>query len=863
MTVEKSYTVTCKNCDQEIIYFNMNSLKSQAINCPKCSCTLDTNGNILVKPILPSNVQEEIKNLTNEHEQLHLSCEVDDFDNYYDFLNLYERHLNVIKALEQRNVFHKYKEDFLDDYYKFDKQEFDIKDEVNIDELLQYLKSFKIKDPFIYLTKDNEFIINTTKEETEKTAFLKIAIWKTLKLLPRRYWGAFKFLKENNTLDECLDSKTVFSLNCSRIVEDNRYVESAYNNNTDFLKSAVCIKGELLKQARYIKDTDKLLVSTFFLNLVDKSLPYTESNFIVSNFVEQDYPLYITKNSFGLNCQIHKDGDIISIYTEEGIKLNEYLPNIIKVIKTLSVDSLIVLGTLELVGTQTDTNGVLEYLKTDNKDNNIVCNINDVLYFDTDLHKLNFSERRKFLDILNIKQSTFTLTKSDYQLNKLPYIFCKKRDELEKALQRLNLIDNNGVVIRVDMPYTLSYKQPGLFIYNKEIKKCVSICKNENNINEISILCNFLNCEIKDIYINVMHIPHVESGNIFNSVEVLLKNFTLIETRNFSSYEIPPLYQEIKLKKNLSKTFLVEGTSFYYDDTKNMPIIIQRYPVWGGYQAKIITHINEKEYNNKLLRAILLYAQENNFLRNEKFSVTGEFLDEQTITWEDLKLSNSIKDKLRKVESLISKNDPNLDSRGLIFIGPPGCGKTLTGKLLSKMAPTFIWVTAKDCSAIGPSSAFSIAFSLARNLRPSILFMEDIDSYIEYGMIDLLKTELDGLKLNNGIFTILTSNFPEKLPEALIDRPGRFHDIIYFNLPNKEIRKEMLLHFLKEDISDAILESVLKQTEGFSGAHIKEICRFAQIIQKEDTLDMPQALLKSLEKLLEQRKLIRDIKGRS
>ncbi len=607
-------------------------------------------------------------------------------------------------------------------------------------------------------------------------------------------------------------------------------------------------------------------LNTFFQQIptYEKSLKNTD--FILSKFVKKDFPLYVSMYRSGLSCQIHKDLGNVVIYSDKGVNITRYLPNIVKSIQSIKCEKAILCATLTLNEANKTGKEVAEYFKTVNKDNNIFCHIEDILYLNDDTSDFSFSVRKEKLDTIGIKQSSFLIADRKDCLNISPQIVCKNTIELERAVSRINLFkDFNGVKIQIDMPYDLEDNECGSYIYSKNmpdtIKSFSKSCSQQ--LDETAIYCGFLSCEVKDVYILTTGISNVRAGNVLNAIEKMTEKFTLVETRNFSGREIPPMYKSIQLKKDLSKTFLTEGTRFYYDDSKNLPLIIQLYPTWGGYQANFITHIKANEFNKALNKQINIYAEENNFLKGEKFSVAGEFLDEQTITLEDLKLTAPVKDKIKKLSSLIAKNDPTLDSRGLIFIGPPGCGKTLTGKLLSKAASTFIWVTAKDFSNMGTSYAMTTAFDLARDLRPSILFMEDIDSYIEYGMIDLLKTELDGMKLNNGVFTILTSNFPENLPEAIIDRPGRFHDIIYFALPSKDIRKEMLLHFLKEDIDAQTLETVLKQTESFSGAHIREVCRFAEIIRKEDNRTLSQSLIQSLEKLIEQRKLINEFKNKN
>jgi SpoVK/Ycf46/Vps4 family AAA+-type ATPase len=117
---------------------------------------------------------------------------------------------------------------------------------------------------------------------------------------------------------------------------------------------------------------------------------------------------------------------------------------------------------------------------------------------------------------------------------------------------------------------------------------------------------------------------------------------------------------------------------------------------------------------------------------------------------------------------------------------------------------------------------------------------------------------LDGLEANEGVCTILTTNFPQFLPKALLDRPGRFHDICNFSLPDEEVRTKMIKHFIS-DISDKTLLTMVKQTNGFSGAYIKEMVDFAKMIQKDESCDIDNALMISLEKLYKQRSLIQQI----
>ncbi len=376
----------------------------------------------------------------------------------------------------------------------------------------------------------------------------------------------------------------------------------------------------------------------------------------------------------------------------------------------------------------------------------------------------------------------------------------------------------------------------------------------------------FLDCKIKEIFKNTYSIPSPLIGTYLAGLKEILSRFDLKDTRNFNydGVEIPPDYEVIRLNSTQSDDFLMNGISFY--DADETPLIVKYAAGWNGFDISFITSNQHKEWNKELLDEIHKWAQDNNFLKGEKFSLSGEFLDKSEDGWDNLILKSEMKDVLRKSVNYLTKKKDNLASRGLLFIGPPGTGKTKTGRvLMNKADATFIWVSSRDFRMVGPLRALTLSFSLARQLAPTILFIEDIDTWLkDYGnqdsvVVDLLKTELDGIKQNKGIINILTSNYPEKLPDTLLDRPGRFHHIVNFELPRAEQRKEMLVLWADE-IENDLLEKIVKEIEGFSGAHIRELVDYAYIIAEEDDIDIGKAIVESLEKLREQRDLIAEIR---
>jgi hypothetical protein len=167
--------------------------------------------------------------------------------------------------------------------------------------------------------------------------------------------------------------------------------------------------------------------------------------------------------------------------------------------------------------------------------------------------------------------------------------------------------------------------------------------------------------------------------------------------------------------------------------------------------------------------------------------------------------------------------------RGVLFIGPPGNGKTHTLKaLVNQLGRPCLYVKGFKSEYATDQENIHSVFMRARITTPCLLVMEDLDSMINDNSRAFFLNELDGFEANVGVVVLATTNHPDKLDPAILDRPSRFDRKYYFNLPaaaersayiagwNKELQSELRL-------SEETAAELVQQTEGFSFAYLKEL----------------------------------------
>jgi len=182
-------------------------------------------------------------------------------------------------------------------------------------------------------------------------------------------------------------------------------------------------------------------------------------------------------------------------------------------------------------------------------------------------------------------------------------------------------------------------------------------------------------------------------------------------------------------------------------------------------------------------------------------------------------------------------------SRGVLFYGPPGCGKTLLAKAVaSECSANFVSIKGPELLTMwfGESEAnVRNVFDKARSAAPCVLFFDELDSIgtargSSQGdaggagdrVMNQLLTEIDGVGVKKNVFFIGATNRPELLDEALL-RPGRLDQLIYIPLPDLPARQGILEATLRKTpvAPNVPLQFIAQKTEGFSGADLAELCQ--------------------------------------
>ena len=235
------------------------------------------------------------------------------------------------------------------------------------------------------------------------------------------------------------------------------------------------------------------------------------------------------------------------------------------------------------------------------------------------------------------------------------------------------------------------------------------------------------------------------------------------------------------------------------------------------------------------------------------------------VTFDDVAGADEAKDEVRELVEFL-KNPGRFTRiggripRGVLLVGPPGCGKTLLAKAIAGEAEVpFFSISGSDFVemfvGVGASRVRDL-FKQARENSPCIIFLDEIDAVGRRrgsGMggghdereqtLNAILVEMDGFGTDEGIIVVAATNRPDVLDPALL-RPGRFDREVTIDLPDLEGRKAILGVHLKrvKAAPDADVMTLARSTPGYSGADLAAIINEAAImavLAKREAVTMP------------------------
>ena len=251
------------------------------------------------------------------------------------------------------------------------------------------------------------------------------------------------------------------------------------------------------------------------------------------------------------------------------------------------------------------------------------------------------------------------------------------------------------------------------------------------------------------------------------------------------------------------------------------------------------------------------------------------------ITFKDVAGQAGAKQEIQEIVEFLKNPQKYTDlggkiPKGALLVGPPGTGKTLLAKAVAGEAGVpFFSMSGSDFVemfvGVGASRVRDL-FNQAKSKSPCIIFIDEIDAVgrarsknpamggndERENTLNALLTEMDGFGTNSGVIILAATNRVDMLDSALL-RAGRFDRQIHVDLPDLSERKEVFMVHLKPVKTDDTVDVdfLARQTPGFSGADIANVCNEAaliaarhdrQTVGKQDFLDAVDRIIGGLEK---------------
>lgn len=349
----------------------------------------------------------------------------------------------------------------------------------------------------------------------------------------------------------------------------------------------------------------------------------------------------------------------------------------------------------------------------------------------------------------------------------------------------------------------------------------------------------------------VNNIPIHNVDSIINK-ENIVKLIDLFPSSSTQSY----LYdKEVISESAMNRLFFFPDYDIYYC----------QYYIEGlrGIKEYVVSSSKEKiesfidfldEFNQK---------REQNYVDTYTDTSTGSTIESskitRAVTKDDVFMDPNIKNEIfRSIDTFFTDDGEFYDTynlpykRGILLYGDPGNGKTTLAKsIASTVTRKVIYYQITEFTN---SEAIKRTFKDASHFAPCVLIIEDIDSMPKDARSTFLNT-LDGATSSEGVFLLGTTNYPDRVDKALINRAGRFDQTYKITDPTRELREAFLNHTKMDGfLSQDEIKKVAEKTEGFSLAQLNELYTKSAMNWHYDQSSNIDAIIDNMKKMNKKKK---------
>ncbi|GAB4457418.1 MAG: ATP-dependent zinc metalloprotease FtsH [Anaerolineae bacterium] len=343
------------------------------------------------------------------------------------------------------------------------------------------------------------------------------------------------------------------------------------------------------------------------------------------------------------------------------------------------------------------------------------------------------------------------------------------------------------------------------------------------------------------------------------TVEYLQSNKAPVKSRKESRVSIFTSFEKLGVtKEELSKVDIEVIPPSAWSDWGTLAITVLPLIIFGGLLFFMVRQAQGS--NNQAM----------SFGKSRARMLTG---DKPTVTFDDVAGADEAKQELAEVVEFLREPEKFISlgariPKGVLMVGPPGCGKTLLAKAVAGEAGVpFFSISGSEFVemfvGVGASRVRDL-FDQAKRNSPCIIFVDEIDAVGRHrgaGLggshdereqtLNQILVEMDGFDTDTNVIVVAATNRPDILDPALL-RPGRFDRRVVLDRPDWQGRKQILhVHARGKPMSsDVNLEALAKATVGFSGADLENVINEGAILaarrnQKQITMtDLQESIEK-------------------